>query len=211
MLGSFTRFFVAILAFSAGVWVAEPTSQAHVATDDAWRVTYQRLVGLFPDADPQRWRATRYHLSEDDAQRLEDRLGYPTTPHDRRPTFYVAYDADGRFLGVAMFVRPHVDEPDLDVGHHHHDGHSEIEVGIGVGPKGAIARVAPYDIADAEALLEPEFLDQLVGRTLSSSFDIGDDIEPAAGYPESSQHVANAAEESLLYMRAALGPRRGRK
>lgn len=210
MLNSLAKISALVLAFCAGAWVAEPTSQAHVATDDAWRVTYQRLVQLFPEADPQRWRALRYHLSEDEAEQLEDRLGFPTTPHDRRPTFYVAYDAEGTFLGVAMFVRPHIEDPDLDVGHHR-DGHAELEVGIAVGPKGAIAHVEPYEVADAAALLEPEFLDQLVGRTLSSSFDVGDGIEPAAGYPESSQHVANAAQESLLYMRVALGPRRGRK
>jgi len=194
------------VAFAAGAWIATPTSQAHIAPDDSWRTTYQRLIVLFPDADPQRWRALRYHLSEDEAERLRDRLGYPTTPHDRRPTFYVAYDVEGTFLGVAMFVRPHVEEPEFDSGHHH-DGHAEIEVGIAVGPDGAIAAITPYDVGDAESLLAPDFLDQLVGRTLASSFDVGEDLEPASGYPESSQHVADAAEESLLFMRVALGPR----
>ena len=183
-----------------------PPSSAHVAADDAWRTTYQRLVGLFPTADPLRWRALRYQLSEEEAERLATRLGVPPTPHDRRPTFYVGYDPDGAFLGVAMFVRPHVDDPDLD-GSHHRDGHAELEVGVGVDPDGAILGVDPYDVGDAEALLDPAFLDQLVGRTLGSSFEVGEGIDPAAGYPESSQHVADAAQESLLYMRVALGPR----
>ncbi len=194
-----------VLAVVVGL-VGPSVSSAHIAPTGEWAATYRHLQRLFPKADPDSWRILRYQISEDNAQRLERDLGFEPTPHDRRPTFYVARDERGEFLGVAMFVTPHIEAAAADG--HRHDGHAHFEVGVAVAPDGSLAALHPYEVGEATALRAPAFLEQFQGRTLASSFQIGEDLDAAAGFPLSSQHVADAARESLLTMQLALGAER---
>jgi hypothetical protein len=94
-----------------------------------------------------------------------------------------------------MFVEPHAGAR----------SHAAFHVGVAVDPRGRVAAVSVHDPALRD-LAQPEFLDQLRGRTLASRFDVGrGDLRAVEGRDVESQHVANAAREALLFMQLALG------
>lgn len=178
--------------------------QAHVSDVDPWADTYRSLTAMFPTAAADHWRVVRYHLSTREADRLSAALGFELTPHDRRPTFYLAYDARRRFLGAAMFVTPHLATSQQ---HHQgaHDGHAHFELGVAVGPDGSVAAVLPGELTDTTALGSDGFVEQLRGLNVHSSFTVGDGIDPVPDYPRSSQQAVDAVREALLFMQVALG------
>ncbi len=175
---------------------SNPVARAHVADTDDWSVTYRRLVELFPEAAPNRWKILRYRLSGGEAKRLSEALGFPLDPLDREPLFYVAYGRRGQLLGVAMFIEPHT----------HRADHASFEVDVGVDPRGRVAAIQPHHPIGLDGLAATDFLEQLRGRSLSSGFSIASsDLHAVPGLSRESQLVANAAHEALLFMKVALG------
>jgi hypothetical protein len=159
---------------------------------------------LFPDADPNAWRIKRYQYSDEEVKLLEAELGFELYPEDKLPEFFIASDAQGAFLGVAIFIDPRTKPKILD------GGILTLEVGVGVGAEGKINRIKVYDYRGNIALAQDTFLNQLRGRELGSNFTMGKaGLGPVDGEPEESQLVGNAAREALLLMKVALGRRDG--
>ncbi|MCX4241921.1 hypothetical protein [Paraliomyxa miuraensis] len=177
-------------------------AEAHLAKWGSWAVTHRNLMKLFPDADPTAWKIKRYQYAKEEVELLEKALGFALYPEDKAPEFYVAHDAAGDLLGVAIFIDPRTKPKILD------GGVLTLEVGVGVDARGAISRVKVYDYRGNVELTEPAFLDQLKGRTLSHDFTIGSKgLVGVEDEPEESQLVANAGREALLLMKVALGRR----
>ena len=179
-----------------------PPSEAHLAKWGTWEITHRNLMKLFPDADPNAWRIKRYQYSEVEVKYLEAQLGFELYPEDKLPEFFIASDAAGDFLGVAIFIDPRTKPKILD------GGVLTLEVGIGVNATGQINRIKVYDYRGNLELTKDAFLDQLRERTLDSNFTMGKDgLTAVAAEPEESQLVGNAAREALLLMKVALGRR----
>jgi hypothetical protein len=179
-------------------------SEAHLAKWGSWEVTHRNLMKLFPDADPNGWRIKRYQYSDPEVKLLEAELGFELYPEDKQPEFFIASDAQGNFLGVAIFIDPRTKPKILD------GGILTLEVGIGVNAEGKINRIKVYDYRGNLALTQDTFLNQLRNRELSSNFTMGrGGLVGVEGEPEESQLVGNAAREALLLMKVALGRRDG--
>jgi hypothetical protein len=179
-------------------------SEAHLAKWGSWEVTHRNLMKLFPDADPNGWRIKRYQYSDAEVKLLEAELGFELYPEDKLPEFFIASDAQGNFLGVAIFIDPRTKPKILD------GGILTLEVGIGVNAEGKINRIKVYDYRGNLALTQDTFLNQLRNRELSSNFTMGrGGLVGVEGEPEESQLVGNAAREALLLMKVALGRRDG--
>lgn len=179
-------------------------SEAHLAKWGSWEVTHRNLMKLFPDADPNGWRIKRYSYSDAEVKLLEAELGFELYPEDKQPEFFIASDARGNFLGVAIFIDPRTKPKILD------GGILTLEVGIGVNAEGKINRIKVYDYRGNLALTQDAFLNQLRNRELSSNFTMGrGGLVGVEGEPEESQLVGNAAREALLLMKVALGRRDG--
>jgi hypothetical protein len=179
-----------------------PASEAHLAKWGTWEITHRNLMKLFPDADPNAWRIKRYQYSDPEVKFLEAQLGFELYPEDKQPEFFIAQDAAGDFLGVAIFIDPRT-KPKILAG-----GILTLEVGIGVNAAGKINRIKVYDYRGNLELTKESFLDQLRDRTLESNFVMGKDgLDAVAAEPEESQLVGNAAREALLLMKVALGRR----
>ena len=179
-----------------------PVSEAHLAKWGTWEITHRNLMKLFPDADPNAWRIKRYQYSDTEVKFLEAQLGFELYPEDKQPEFFIAQDAAGDFLGVAIFIDPRT-KPKILAG-----GILTLEVGIGVNAAGKINRIKVYDYRGNLELTKESFLDQLRDRTLDSNFVMGKDgLGAVASEPEESQLVGNAAREALLLMKVALGRR----
>lgn len=192
--------FVALFGIGADVMLVSPPVEAHLAKWGSWEITHRNLTKLFPDADPNAWRIKRYQYSDKEVAQLEKQLGFELYPEDKTPEFFIASDADGNFLGVALFIDPRTKPKVLD------GSVLTLEVGIGVDAKGEINRVRVYDYRGDLRLTESEFLDQLQGLGLADSFAMGKGgLTPVPGEPEESQLVANAGFEALLLMKVALG------
>lgn len=185
-----------------GSLALSPKSGAHLVAWGSWEVTHRNLMKLYPDADPFAWRIKRHTYSDAEAAQLEAVLGVALYPEERAGEFYVAIGATGRVLGVATFIdprsRPRIVDGAILV----------LEVGVGVDLAGRIDRVRLYDYRGDAALTQDDFLRQLRGRTLASSFVMGTTgLIPIESEPEESQLVATAAHEALLFMQVALGRR----
>lgn len=177
-------------------------SEAHLAKWGSWEITHRNLMKLFPDADPNAWRIKRYQYNVEEVKFLEAQLGFELYPEDKLPEFFIASDAAGNFLGVAIFIDPRTKPKILD------GGVLTLEIGIGVGASGQINRIKVYDYRGNLDLTKDEFLGQLRGKTLDSNFTMGrDGLRPVAAEPEESQLVGNAGREALLLMKVALGRR----
>jgi len=189
-----------LLGLAADVALAPAPAEAHLAKWGSWEITHRNLMRLFPDADPNAWRIKRYQYSEKEVAFLEQELGFELYPEDKTPEFFVAHDADGKFLGVALFIDPRTKPKILD------GSVLTLEVGIGVDARGKINRVRVYDYRGDVRLSGDAFLDQLKGRGLDSEFRMGKDgLAAVPGEDEESQLVANAGREALLLMKVALG------
>jgi len=179
-----------------------PPSEAHLAKWGSWEVTHRNLMKLFPDADPNAWRIKRYSYSNIEVSYLEQQLGFELYPEDKQPEFFIAQDAAGNFLGVAIFIDPRTKPKILD------GGILTLEVGIGVNAAGKINRIKVYDYRGNLELTKDSFLTQLRDKTLESEFTMGKGgLVAVVGEPEESQLVSNAAREALLLMKVALGRR----
>ncbi|MCA9658705.1 MAG: hypothetical protein KC486_10195 [Myxococcales bacterium] len=190
------------LALTFALGNPQPTAEAHLAKWGSWEITHRNLMKLFPDADPNSWRIKRYQYSDDEVKFLEKELGFELYPEDKQPEFFVAQDAGGKLLGVAIFIDPRTKPKVLN------GGILTLEVGIGVNAEGKINRIRVYDYRGNVNLTKEDFLGQLRGRTLGSDFTMGKDgLVGVDGEPEESQLVANAAREALLLMKVALGRR----
>ena len=177
-------------------------SEAHLAKWGTWEITHRNLMKLFPDADPNAWRIKRYQYSDPEVKFLEAQLGFELYPEDKQPEFFIAQDAAGDFLGVAIFIDPRT-KPKILAG-----GILTLEVGIGVNAAGKINRIKVYDYRGNLELTKESFLDQLRDKTLDSNFVMGKDgLSAVVSEPEESQLVGNAAREALLLMKVALGRR----
>jgi len=177
-------------------------SAAHLVTWGSWEVTHRNLMKLYPDADPFAWRIKRHTYTDAEAARLENALGVALYPEERVGEFYVALGATGRVLGVATFIDPRSRPKILD------DAILSLEVGVGVDLAGRVDRVRLYDYRGDAALTKDDFLRQLRGRTLASSFAMDTEgLVSIEDEPEESQLVATAAQEALLFMQVALGRR----
>ncbi len=177
-------------------------SEAHLAKWGTWEITHRNLMKLFPDADPNAWRIKRYQYSDPEVKFLEAQLGFELYPEVKQPEFFIAQDAAGDFLGVAIFIDPRT-KPKILAG-----GILTLEVGIGVNAAGKINRIKVYDYRGNLELTKESFLDQLRDKTLDSNFVMGKDgLSAVASEPEESQLVGNAAREALLLMKVALGRR----
>jgi hypothetical protein len=175
-------------------------ADAHLAKWGSWEITHRNLMKLFPTADPNAWKIKRYHYNDEEVALLEKQLGFALYPEDKSPEFFIASDAEGNFLGVALFIDPRT-KPKVKDG-----SVLTLEVGIGVNAKGEIARVRVYDYRGNSELTKDTFLGQLKGRTIESSYAMGKDgLAPVDGEPEESQLVANAGREALVLMKLALG------
>ena len=195
-----TLTFVALLGIGADVALVSAPAEAHLAKWGSWEITHRNLTKLFPDADPNAWRIKRYQYSEKEVAVLEKELGFELYPEDKTPEFFIASDAEGNFLGVAIFIDPRTKPKVLD------GSVLTLEVGIGVDARGEINRVRVYDYRGDIRLTEHEFLTQLEGRGLDDSFTMGKSgLAAISGEPEESQLVANAGFEALLLMKVALG------
>lgn len=208
MLTSFVRALrrsVSLAALTAVVLCGspEPTAEAHLAKWGSWEITHRNLMQLFPTADPNSWRIKRYQYNDKEVEFLEAQLGFELYPEDKQPEFFIAQDASGGFLGVAIFIDPRTKPKILN------GGVLTLEVGIGVDAAGQINRVRVYDYRGNVELTKPAFLDQLHGKTLDSNFKISTEggPRPVAGELEESQLVSNAGREALLLMKVALGRR----
>lgn len=185
-----------------GPLLLSPRSAAHLVTWGSWEVTHRNLMKLYPDADPFAWRIKRHTYTDAEAARLENALGVALYPEERSGEFYVALGATGRVLGVATFIDPRSRPKILD------DAILSLEVGVGVDLAGRVDRVRLYDYRGDAALTEDDFLRQLRGRTLASSFAMDTEgLVSIEDEPEESQLVATAAQEALLFMQVALGRR----
>lgn len=185
-----------------GPLLLSPRSAAHLVTWGSWEVTHRNLMKLYPDADPFAWRIKRYTYTDAEAARLENALGVALYPEERIGEFYVALGATGRVLGVATFIDPRSRPKILD------DAILSLEVGVGVDLAGRVDRVRLYDYRGDAALTKDDFLRQLCGRTLASSFAMDTEgLVSIEDEPEESQLVATAAQEALLFMQVALGRR----
>ncbi len=191
---------IAALGLAAIVGSAPEPAQAHLAKWGSWEITHRNLMKLFPTADPNGWKIKRYQYNDKEVELLEKQLGFELYPEDKTPEFFIASDADGKFLGVALFIDPRTKPKVLD------GSVLTLEVGIGVNAKGEISRVKVYDYRGNIELTKDAFLGQLKGRTLDSTYVMGQDgLKPVEGEPEESQLVANAGREALLLMKLALG------
>jgi hypothetical protein len=191
-----------ILGAAVALLIGAPSrpAEAHLAKWGSWEITHRNLMKLFPTADPNRWKINRYQYNDKEVALLEKQLGFALYPEDKAPEFFIAYDGDGKFLGVALFIDPRTKPKVLD------GGVLTLEVGIGVNVKGEISRVKVYDYRGNVELTKDAFLGQLKGRTIESTYVMGmDGLEPIEGEPEESQLVANAGREALLLMKLALG------
>jgi hypothetical protein len=190
------------LATTFALGTPQRSAEAHLAKWGSWEVTHRNLMKLFPDADPNAWRIKRYSYNDQEVGLLERELGFDLYPEDKVPEFFIAQDAGGNFLGVAIFIDPRTRPKILN------GGVLTLEVGIGVGAEGKINRIRVYDYRGNVELAGESFLNQLRDRTLESKFQIGDGgLVGVDGEPEESQLVANAAREALLLMKVALGRR----
>jgi hypothetical protein len=191
---------LALVGLAANVALTSAPADAHLAKWGSWEITHRNLMRLFPDADPNAWRIKRYQFSEKEVGFLEQQLGFELYPEDKTPEFYVAHDAEGKFLGVALFIDPRTKPKILD------GSVLTLEVGIGVDARGKINRVRVYDYRGDVRLTKDGFLDQLKGRGLDSEFGMSKDgLEAVSGEEEESQLVANAGREALLLLKVALG------
>lgn len=185
-----------------GSLLLAPPSAAHLVTWGSWEATHRNLMKLYPDADPFAWRIKRHTYTDAEAARIENALEVELYPEERLGEFYIALSPAGRILGVATFIDPRSVPKILD------DAILSLDVGVGVDLAGRIDRVRLYGYRGNEALTKDDFLQQLHGRTLASSFVI--DTEGLASIEdevEESQLVATAAQEALLFMKVALGRR----
>jgi hypothetical protein len=98
---------------------------------------------------------------------LEQQLGFELYPEDKQPEFFIAQDAAGNFLGVAIFIDPRTKPKILD------GGILTLEVGIGVNAAGKINRIKVYDYRGNLELTKDTFLDQLRDKTLESELHDG--------------------------------------
>ena len=191
---------LAMLGLGADVALAPAPAEAHLAKWGSWEITHRNLMRLFPNADPNAWRIKRYQFSAREVTLLEKELGFELYPEDKTPEFYVAHDAEGKFLGVALFIDPRTKPKILD------GSVLTLEVGIGVDARGKINRVRVYDYRGDVRLTQDDFLSQLKGRGLGSEYRMGHDgLVAVPGEDEESQLVANAGHEALLLMKVALG------
>lgn len=191
---------VATLALAAIAMAQPAPAQAHLAKWGSWEITHRNLMKLFPNADPNAWKINRYQYSAKEVEMLEKKLGFELYPEDKAPEFFIAADADGKFLGVAIFIDPRTKPKVLN------GGVLTLEVGIGVNAKGEISRIRVYDYRGNVELTKDGFLGQLKGRTLDSNYTMGKSgLDPVEGELEESQLVANAGREALLLMKVALG------
>lgn len=196
--------FVSLVAVTLALLVGSPQqpAEAHLAKWGSWEITHRNLMKLFPDADPNAWRIKRYAFADTEVAFLERELGFELYPEDKLPEFFIAQDAAGNFLGVAIFIDPRTKPKILN------GGILTLEVGIGVNAEGKINRIKVYDYRGNLELTKDAFLTQLRDRTLDSNFAMGQGgLVAVEGEPEESQLVANAAREALLLMKVALGRR----
>jgi|GEM_PF-1414901 len=175
-------------------------AQAHLRKHDTWHDTLVRLSKLYPEADPNGWTIERHAFAEEEVTALEKELGFSLYAADKEPSFFLAHDTEGAFLGIAILIDgrsvPKVVEGKV----------MTLDVGVGVDARGRIAKLEVLDYAGSAVLGERAFLDQIVGRNLSCSFKVGKGgMTPATDEPKESQLVAEAAREALVVMRLALG------
>ncbi len=191
------RQFVAALLASL---LVPATASAHLATFGSWEITRKYLGELFPEADD--FLVKRKELTDAQVKAIESELGFHLYPEDKTPAFYIAVKKAGgkrKVLGVAIFIDPRVTSELTNTV-------TRLEVGIGVDTKGKVHAVKIFDYKGNLKLTQPDFLKQLQGRTMKSSFKMGmDGLKPVEGEEKESQLVANAAYEALYLMKVSLG------
>ncbi len=122
---------------------------------------------------------------------VETALGEPIRSEDKAPTFYVGTGADGRSVGVVVFVDATGDN-------------GKIEIGVALDPAGRLVNVVLYEHSE-RGVDDRAFLDQLTGKTAASKLKVGDDIQANDDSKHAAQAIASAAKRGALLAMAALG------
>lgn len=148
----------------------------------------EKLAALYPEAET--FEQKNLYLSDQQRTDVEMKLGTSLPPEDLKPSIYFAIvragpDARPRKAAVILFI----DAPGQN---------GRIEIGIAVSSKGALEKVRLFENREPKVLSEPAFLAQFEGRTASSKFLVGSDVQAPAGGGRSAQAIASGVRRGLL-------------
>ena len=144
--------------------------------------TNKRLASMFQKAE--KFEEKRVTLSEDKAASIEKKIGATLLDEDRNPTFYIAYNAKNKPIGLVGFVK--VKGP-----------HGILSGGVALNMSGKVVKVAVYEHKESSKIGGEGFLSQFIGKGINNKFKLGKDIKPVEGETEASQAVAMMPKKTL--------------
>lgn len=149
------------------------------------------LKKLFPEIG--KFSTLEGTLYPEQSKEIEKDLNKKLLETDTVPTFYFALQDQNNKpvrVGVAIFLTPNKNP-------------EKLIVGISVDLTGKIKNVVLIKNKLNKKLDDPQFLNQFVDKTLSSSFQINKDIQTVASVPtEDAELVIESVKKSLLIIRS---------
>lgn len=118
-------------------------------------------------------------------QAIEKNLGAKLEGHDLNSPAFVAV-AKGKSIGVAWATDVHFPKGSADVF-------------VGANLQGKIVGVA-LDHSSIVSLAQPSYLKQYQGKTSSSKFKVGTDVQSVEKYAKPSQDLANAVRRATVVL-----------
>jgi hypothetical protein len=122
---------------------------------------------------------------------IQKTLGDSIRTEDKTPNFFVGVGADGRSLGVVLFIDAT-------------GQNGKIEMGVAISPTGSVIRVVLFDNSENADLGKPKFLSQFAGKKPSDKFKLGEDVVAEKGSEKGAEAIAKGVLRALLIAKAAL-------
>ena len=151
----------------------------------------ETLKKVFPDATG--FTTRKKTLTTEQLQRVEQLSGNKVAKNDNPLTFYVALGKTGASGVLGMVVMVDTAGPK-----------GAIDLAIGVNRDGSLHRVVVVENGGDPALAADGFLNQLKGKTLKASLNVGQDIS-YTGDSKAAQALLGAVRRALYLLDAAAG------
>lgn len=172
-----TALFIAIMS----------TSSLALAHQRSW--PGKRLSEALPEA--KNFTQKQATLSASQVDSVQKTLGESIRTEDKTPSFYIGSGADGRSIGVVLFVDAAGEN-------------GKIEIGVAINTTGSVIRIVIFESSEGSGATSQKFLSQFTGKKAADKFKVGDDVIVEKGSEKSAQGIATAVRRALLIAKAVL-------